>query len=258
MKPNDLTRAITHEDYGKGELGLKKYYHKVNKIISNYPRELTKEEVEKGGVFNFTSDEFATSPDTSNALPFILGGIALFCLALNFFFVDEEYDTPAIVFVSICVLALLFSIIYYFTKPPKEQILNRRDGLVTMEGALYQPNITMRFKNVIFCYSTGGEDALGSFQLQAIRPNNYTFAMFHAGDETCYHDMSFFTWYMDKNRPLPPGSAFDAYRDKDFERRKAEGFPLPLYTSNVPTPEATPEQQAEREEYWKESFVEKG
>jgi len=37
---------------------------------------------------------------------------------------------------------------------------------------------------------------------------------------------------MDKNRPLPPGTAFDEYK--------------PLYGSNVPTPEATPEQQKER------------
>jgi len=57
---------------------------------------------------------------------------------------------------------------------------------------------------------------------------------------------------MDKNRPLPPGSAFDPYREKDFQRRKSEGFPPPLYKSTVPTPEATPEQQAERENYWKD------
>lgn len=57
---------------------------------------------------------------------------------------------------------------------------------------------------------------------------------------------SFYSWYMDKNRPLPPGTAFDPYREKDFERRKAEGFPKPLYKSNIPTPEATPEQQTER------------
>ncbi|WP_199185117.1 hypothetical protein [Aquimarina sp. I32.4] len=52
---------------------------------------------------------------------------------------------------------------------------------------------------------------------------------------------------MDQNRPLPPGTAFDAYREQDYERRKALGFPKPLYYSNIPTPEATPEQQAERE-----------
>ena len=43
------------------------------------------------------------------------------------------------------------------------------------------------------------------------------------------------------------GTAFDPYRQKDFERRKAEGFSKPLYPSTIPTPEATPEQQKERE-----------
>ncbi|WFO14845.1 hypothetical protein M601_013075 [Cellulophaga baltica 4] len=57
---------------------------------------------------------------------------------------------------------------------------------------------------------------------------------------------NFLVWYMDKNRPLPPGAAFDEYRKQDFERRKAEGFPKPLYPSNIPTPEATKEQQAVR------------
>ena len=51
---------------------------------------------------------------------------------------------------------------------------------------------------------------------------------------------SFYVWYMDKNRPLPPGSAFDPYRKKDYERRKAEGFPPPFYKSLIPTPEYVP------------------
>ncbi len=63
---------------------------------------------------------------------------------------------------------------------------------------------------------------------------------------------SFYVWYMDKNRPLPPGNNFDAYRQKDFERRKAEGFPPPLFKSLVPTPEATAEQQLVREAFWKD------
>ena len=57
---------------------------------------------------------------------------------------------------------------------------------------------------------------------------------------------SFYTWYMDKNRPLPPGEAFDRYRDKDFERRKTEGFPNPLYPSEIKTSEKTKKQRAER------------
>ena len=49
-----------------------------------------------------------------------------------------------------------------------------------------------------------------------------------------YEFWSFMVWYIDKNRPLPPGTAFDPYREKDFLRRQAE-FPKPLYPSNIPT-----------------------
>jgi hypothetical protein len=63
---------------------------------------------------------------------------------------------------------------------------------------------------------------------------------------------SFYVWYMDKNRPLPPGDAFDAFRDADFERRKADGFPAPLFKSLIPTPEAIAEQQLVREAFWKD------
>ena len=59
--------------------------------------------------------------------------------------------------------------------------------------------------------------------------------------------MSFITWYMNKNRPLPLGELFDPYREADFQRRKAEGFPKPLYPSDIPTPETTSDQQTERE-----------
>ena len=62
-----------------------------------------------------------------------------------------------------------------------------------------------------------------------------------------HQEWSLFVWYMDKNRPLPPGTAFDPFRENDFERRKAKGFPKPIYESNIATPEATKEQQKERE-----------
>lgn len=41
--------------------------------------------------------------------------------------------------------------------------------------------------------------------------------------------LPFTIWFMDRNRPLPPGEIFDIYRIKDYERRKAEGFPPPLF-----------------------------
>jgi len=47
------------------------------------------------------------------------------------------------------------------------------------------------------------------------------------------HFMSCLVWFMDKNRPLPVGAEFGIYRKADYERRKAEGFPEPLYRSNM-------------------------
>lgn len=44
---------------------------------------------------------------------------------------------------------------------------------------------------------------------------------------------SFFVWYMDHNRPLPPGKIFDPYRYKDYLRRKKKHFPAPLYRSKI-------------------------
>ena len=43
----------------------------------------------------------------------------------------------------------------------------------------------------------------------------------------------FYVLYMDKNRPLPQGEVFDPYREKDFLRRKAAGFPKPIYPNTI-------------------------
>lgn len=39
---------------------------------------------------------------------------------------------------------------------------------------------------------------------------------------------------MDKNRPLPHGTLFEAYHQKDFFRRRAEGFLPPKYPAYFP------------------------
>jgi len=138
--------------------------------------------------------------------------------------------------------------------PQKERILNRKEGTITFTGLLWCRNITMRFKDVKFSFNnSGGTNFVGGYMLEARRPYRILCpgaAMHIYGN--CYDDLSFITWYMDLNRPLPPGEAFDPYRDKDFKRRKAEGFPKPLYPSEIATPEATEKQQAEREKYWKD------
>jgi hypothetical protein len=185
-------------------------------------------------------------------MPLWGGGIfaimLLMCLFGAFKFPNEITSVFYIMFTLFSFLGFSFFAYYYITMPYKECIFNRKQGLVTIPGAFWQPNITMSIHTIEFIRSAPSAQGMGSHLLQAIRPMKGQFLSFYdlwLGN-TCYEDLSFYLWYMDKNRPLPPGTAFDPYRDKDFERRKAEGFPRPLFNCRFLTPEHTPEQQAER------------
>ena len=238
----DYTRKITHTGYHNPE-AVRKYFHRVPKNIYEKPSTF-----DKGfkKVYLVLEDFLIETDlkDTRWVFIFLLGGVFLFSVLIHIFSGGDSTDF----FYLIEWIAFIFFVIYGLTMPKQEAILNRIDGLITFDGFLWQDNITMPFSEVEFCYSTGGEDLQGAFQLQIMRPNKWvTFAIPIFSGKDCYEGMSFITWYMDKNRPLPPGELFDPYREADFQRRKAEGFPKPLYPSDIPTPEATPEQQAERE-----------
>ena len=238
----DYTRKITHTGYRNPKL-VKKYFYRVPKNIYEKPPTF-----DKGfGKIYLVAENFIVKTDLQDirwVFIFLLGGVFLFSVLIHIFSGGDSTDF----FCLIEWIAFIFFVIYGLTMPKQEAILNRIDGLITFDGFLWQDNITMPFSEVEFCYSTGGEDLQGAFQLQIMRPNKWvTFAIPIFSGKDCYEGMSFITWYMDKNRPLPPGELFDPYREADFQRRKAEGFPKPLYPSDIPTPEATPEQQAERE-----------
>lgn len=240
-------REITHKGYGKADIGLQKYYHKVAKnIYEDHFFTLTQKQIQESGHF-LGDDQYFIMKSIAKITPYIGGGVSLVTVLIFVFTFDEKMNWFEVFLFILSFVLTVFFTVYLFTMPKKEYILSRKDGLITFPGFYWQPNITMQFDDMIFAYSTGGEDGTGGFNLQAIRPTKgYTFCFFVIAGPTCYADMSFITWYMDKNRPLPPGDAFDPYRQQDFERRKAAGFPKPLYFSKVPTPEATPEQQDER------------
>ena len=128
--------------------------------------------------------------------------------------------------------------------------MDRENGLLSYPNTFYKEQVITKFDNTAIFIGTSG------------RYNTPALKLWHSNQRTAYtfsilnvHFWSFMVWYMDKNRPLPPGDAFDEFRERDFQRRKAEGFPSPLYPSFVPTPEATTEQQAERDQYWEERFT---
>ena len=168
-----------------------------------------------------------------NDLKYGLWYIYLYLAAGCFFIsiIGLTSDKDPIFFTIISFLIGCFCILYYYKHPKKLLILDRLNGLVTYPGFLYSKPYTMFFSDVVAkIVSSGGRASLVFYHY-----NGITGTSISAGDYIPIRNWSFIVWYMDKNRPLPPGEAFDPYREKDFHRRKAEGFLPPLYKSNIPT-----------------------
>lgn len=184
-------------------------------------------------------------------------GIFVVILSLFFFigvYIGTSKDESGLIVLTTIATVLavlgLFIILYGFIAPKKEIVLNRMQGLITVPRFMWTNPITFPFvegEGLKVFYNRSE----GVFATQlSIRHKVNKRMSGRLSDFMIEEFWSFFVWYMDKNRPLPPGTAFDPYRQQDFERRKAERFPNPLYPSSIPTPEATPEQQREREKYW--------
>ncbi|MCT4602119.1 MAG: hypothetical protein N4A59_04310 [Marinifilum sp.] len=128
--------------------------------------------------------------------------------------------------------------------PKKKLTFFRTKGMVFFRDSKRRKEASVDFNTLKF--------SIKDNTLQVINPKNISSSHKIFLGINAVEDLSLLIWYMDKNRPLPPHKVFDEYRNLDFERRKAKGFPPPLYKSKIITPEATPEQQAEREKYWKD------
>ncbi|WP_340199075.1 hypothetical protein [Ascidiimonas sp. W6] len=254
-------------------MGSKKLKKKIKKRLNTYLKfEITDsfkkidkkflKQYKKREVFEKIDDRTVVI-DTMRILSAYAGGIlSVFGLILLFIIApDNSFLTiPWIVFYSILFLVFVLFTIYALTLSKQYIILDRVNGLFTFPRKLYGPPFTIEFdKAVVYWVGTGGASGNIDMKLAVAYPNNKLLGTYLSAHVEFYYEIwSFYVWYMDKNRPLPPGDAFDPYREKDFLRRKAEGFPPPLYKSYIPTPEATPEQQAEREQYWTdEQYTEK-
>ena len=184
------------------------------------------------------------------SLPREFSWIFCFCFAFIFMPIGVFYNTEngierivsIIIYIIICVGAGAFPLF----APYKELILNREEGTISMPRAFKKENVVISFEegDGIVKFTAGG-GAAPDVYLVFLHKNRKKGG--HLSHSDIYAFWEFVVWYMDKNRPLPPGTAFDPYREADFQRRKAEGFPKPLYKSYIPTPEATRRQQLERE-----------
>ena len=183
----------------------------------------------------------------------VLNGIGL--AALGFAAFGYFTGVPLIAPIILVAIALCCITIGY-RLPIKYYIFDRESGLFTYPDWLFRPSITVPILELeVYWQQAGGSSGAIRRELATLPPDsqgltraNHLWA--HPGDIN--EAWSFILWYMDRNRPLPPGDAFDEYRQRDFERRKAEGFPPPMFPSTFPTPEWTEEQNRERRWYWRD------
>ncbi|CAA0221474.1 hypothetical protein [Tenacibaculum maritimum] len=221
----------------------------LKKMIKVKPEEIKREYIESNNNFiEEASDLYYREKRTARGwMSWIIGILLILaCIFLMGGEDEEKYYLLKIIMVTAFGLSGVLTIIYGFVAPIKYLVFDRINGIIVMPRN-FRTTVEIPFKtgharqgymnsspgvisSMLGFVSSKDKDRVGGLLT-----------------EHCIEDFwSFTVWYMDKNRPLPPGSAFDAYREQDYQRRKAAGFPKPLYPSKIATPEATKEQQAAR------------
>ena len=201
-------------------------------IILEYPQE--KNEMSKSNGITRADDQFYIV-DKSIYIGKMYIYFGLFFLVLTFFlsFTIDANEIPGVFFRVIFFLTGILLIVYQYTHPSKKIILDRLNGIITFPNVFYGKPITIPFDKVLAALKLNGMGApvsLGFYHHKILATNIDL-------DYSPKSSWSFIVWYMDKNRSLPPGKVFDPYRKRDYERRKAEGFPEPLYESWIGNPE---------------------
>ena len=142
-------------------------------------------------------------------------------------------------------LWMIYLIAFVLIAPDNyKQKFYRRTGMVEMpkrwlRGWRKGETITFPFCDEAITQSGG----IGADSLYIKAPNGRSMLLMRANMSK---EFSFLLWYMDPNRPLPPGKRLDPYRIKDYLRRKAAVFPAPLRASKIRIPrEVIPEQAKE-------------
>ena len=136
---------------------------------------------------------------------------------------------------------MLLPLSLVFTAPSKDFIFDRQNGLLTYPRWFWQKPETKPFKDIRFDVTSTNKGGRMICIPHTYVKGNFWIPMrnYFIHDDRAYFGI--FVWYMDKNRPLPPGEAFDPYRIKDYDRRVKElGFnnprTKPLYDGDPEVP----------------------
>ncbi|MFK8269441.1 hypothetical protein [Capnocytophaga cynodegmi] len=229
---------------------------KLEKIIMEYPYKMEKEFLQdkKLGpdIIEINDKIYREQKSIDRKFSWFLLGLVFICVSpLGYVsFSSEESLFTRIIFLLFWIGSSLAAGCYPFYALYKELILNRETGMISVPRLWSKKNLEIPFdEGYGFIRAVSSTDGVFSFSLTFFQEGKRD--TFGTIAESCFpidEYWAFVVWYMDKNRPLPPGTAFDPYREADYQRRKAEGFPKPLFYSYLETPEATKTQQRTR---WK-------
>ncbi|WP_454989249.1 hypothetical protein [Capnocytophaga sputigena] len=167
-------------------------------------------------------------------------GIIFYSLSLISLVSNKDTIEDRTIFSIIFFIIGSFSFLHYYKYSKELLVLDRLNGMVTYPGFLFSKPCSVPFDELL---ASVASFANAGASLVFYHYNGITGTSIFAGKCKISGNWSFIVWYMDKNRPLPPGEAFDPYRKKDFQRRKSEGFPPPLYPSYIDTPEDSESQK---------------
>ena len=167
-------------------------------------------------------------------------GIIFYSLVLISLVSNKDTIEDRTIFSIIFFIIGSFSFLHYYKYSKELLVLDRLNGMVTYPGFLFSKPCSVPFDELL---ASVASFANAGASLVFYHYNGITGTSIFAGKCKISGNWSFIVWYMDKNRPLPPGEAFDPYRKKDFQRRKSEGFPPPLYPSYIDTPEDSESQK---------------
>ncbi|CAA0241455.1 hypothetical protein ACE1MK_04825 [Tenacibaculum maritimum] len=220
----------------------------LKKIIIVKPREIKTEHIESNNNFREeASDLYYREKRTARGWSSWIIGVFLIIVPLfiSMFFKEDDLRSK-VIFLMLFGFPGILTIIYGFVAPIKYLVYDRMNGIITVTRA-FRSSVAIPFSSGygLKGYSNTSPGVI-SAQLNFVSSKKKPRVGGIITHNLVEENWSFMVWYMDKNRPLPPGSAFDAYREQDYQRRKAAGFPKPLYPSKIATPEATKEQQAAR------------
>ncbi|MGG6231186.1 hypothetical protein [Tenacibaculum sp. SDUM215027] len=163
--------------------------------------------------------------------------------------VEEAFNKLDVFLYYLLVLYTIINIVllgFALYPPKKEIVFDRLNSVIILPKRFSKKKkiIKLRLMEGYFTHSKsdGIEDDISSSTTKFYLKNKYDENKYLYKKTTKYNTTSpesfhylwyFIIWYMDKNRALPQDKEFDKFREKDYQRRKKEGFLKPLIDSEI-------------------------